>query len=119
MHANNTLAVLPGVIGAIIGAITVGRRLNRLLRRFREMGAVTPENAVTLPVLGEARNWIFDSMSRRGVIVMVTGDRYYLDERAAAADQRRREKRAVLLFVGIFIILLPLLVFSVFRSDIR
>ena len=65
-------------------AVIILRR-KRLVRRFREAGALDPEHAVSLESLGERRTWIFSQMVSQRVFVPVSDNKHYLDE-AAASD---------------------------------
>ena len=63
-----------------MNAAVLAMRRKRLLRRFRDAGAIDPFRAVTLESLGERRTWIFTRMERRGVLIDAGDARYYLDE---------------------------------------
>jgi hypothetical protein len=70
-------------------AAVIAMRRRRLVRRFREAGATSPEHAVPLEAIGERHNWIFDRMAQAGVFLRVSDGRYYMVE-AAASDYRHR-----------------------------
>lgn len=48
-------------------AAIIAMRRRKLVRRFRQAGAIDPEHAVALKVIGERHNWVFDRMVRAGV----------------------------------------------------
>ncbi len=83
-------------------------RRKRLVRRFRETGAIDREHAVNLEALGERRSWIFNQMVRHNVFLPAGNDRYFMDERAAVEFLRQRRSRA-LFMAGIFALLFLLL----------
>jgi len=78
-----TSAPVAAIVAASV-AISIGAKRRRLLRRFREVGAVDAGHAATLLVLGVPLTWVLDRLVRRKVIVAVPDGRYYLDEGAAA-----------------------------------
>lgn len=78
-------------------AAVIAMRRKRLVKRFREAGAIDPEHAVTLEALGERRSWIFSRMARQGVFLPAQGGRYYMDDRVAVAFLRQYRIRALLL----------------------
>ena len=85
-------------------------RVRSTVRRFREVGATTPESARSFGELSLRRGGAVRLLSRRGVLAMVGGDRYYLDEAAYERwMHRRRIILAILLsLVGIFALVLVL-----------
>lgn len=76
-------------------AVVIARRRKRLVRRFREAGALDWERATTVEALGERHTWVFDQMVRRGVFHPVEGGRYFMDEKAAIEFLHRRRVRAL------------------------
>ena len=99
---------MPDLETTMSAAAVIIIRRKRLVRRFREAGAVDREHAVTLEVVGERPSWIFEQMARRGVFLEAGEGRYYMDEQAALEFLQRARRRA-LMFGGIL-----LLVFLVF-----
>jgi uncharacterized membrane-anchored protein len=86
-------------------------RRKRLIRRFREQGATSPDRAIAFVDVGLRRSWVFEQMVARGVLVPVGDERYYLNEQAAGEfldAQRRRALvvTAILLLVFVIVILL-------------
>lgn len=86
-------------------------RRRKLVRRFRQAGAIDPEHAVALKVIGERHNWVFDRMVRAGVFRSASEGRYFMDEVAATKYQHRCRVGAL---VGAAICLLLFLVFWLF-----
>ena len=86
-------------------AAVIAIRRKRLVRRFREAGAIDREHAATLEVLGERHSWIFDQMVRHEVILVAQDGRFFLDEQAAGEFLRQRRRRA-LFVVGILLLVL-------------
>lgn len=64
-------------------AVVVAASTNRIIRTFRRAGATSPQTAKTLEELGCRRSLPFRKLERRGVLVEVPDERYYLDEDAA------------------------------------
>jgi hypothetical protein len=89
-------------------AAVIAIRRKRLVRRFREAGAIDLEHAVTLEVLGERPSWIFDQMVRHGAFVSVSSGRYYMNERVAEEFLGQHRKRA-LIIVGLLLLVFLLL----------
>ena len=85
-------------------AAVIALRRRRLIRRFREAGATTPEHAVTLEAIGERRTWIFDRMVEAGVFLPAPDGRYFMDE-AAASDFRHRCRVRALVGAGVCLLL--------------
>ena len=88
-------------------AVIIVRR-KRLIRRFAEQGAISPEAAIPFAAVGMRRSWVFDQMVARGVFVPVAGERFYLNAAAATAFLAAQRRRALvitaillLLFVAI------------------
>jgi hypothetical protein len=85
-------------------------RRKRLIRRFREQGASSPDRALPFADVGVRRSWVFDSMVSRGVFLPVGEDRYYMNEQATGeslhAQRRRARVVTAILFVGFMIVML-------------
>lgn len=88
-------------------AAVIAMRRRRLVRRFREAGAINLEHAVTLEALGERHTWVFDRMMGAGVFLGAPDGRYFMDEAAATEYQHRCRVRA---WVGAGVCLLVFLV---------
>jgi hypothetical protein len=73
------------------GAAIIAKQ-NRLMRRFRQACATTPDSARTPQDLGCRDSWIFRRLVERGVFVEGKPGRYYVDE--VAADEFVRVRRA-------------------------
>jgi len=95
-------------------AAVISIRRKRLVRRFREAGAIDLEHAVTLEALGERPSWIFDQMMRQGAFLSAPGGRYYMDERVAVEFLRQRRNRGLLMAGLLLIVFLLLWIFGVF-----
>jgi hypothetical protein len=75
---------------------------NKLIRQFREAGAVSPESAMTPTSIGCGRGWIFRRMVAQGVFVSQPENRYYMDERVLPGFYEARRKHMV--FGGIVLV---------------
>lgn len=77
-------------------AAIVARRRRRILRQFRDAGAVDPKHAASLEALGVRWSWIFAKMADRGVFLPLDDGRYYLDELAAEAYLSHKRRVALI-----------------------
>lgn len=85
-------------------AAVIMLRRKRLIRRFREVGALDEQHAVIFDSLGERRSWTFNQMVNHRVFVQTADGRFYLDELAAEEFMRRCRWRA-LIVAAIFLLL--------------
>jgi hypothetical protein len=86
-------------------AIVIRRK--RLVRAFREAGAIDPTRAATPEQLGQRRSWVFDQMAAHSVFIATADGRYYLNEQAAVEFLAARRKRA-LTITGVLLLLFAL-----------
>lgn len=77
-------------------AAVVAMRRKRLIRRFREVGALDEQHAIIFDSLGERRSWVFEQMVNHRVFVQTADGRFYMDEQAAAEFIRQRKRRALI-----------------------
>jgi len=70
---------------------------NRIMNRFMDHNAVSPEQAKTIEDLGLKKNLLFNKLLRRGVLVQTPDERYYIIPEKAAQYKRRR--RIIILIV--------------------
>jgi hypothetical protein len=97
--------------GAVAAAIVAQRR-RRILARFREAAALSPDRARGREELGIRDSHLFRRLVSAGVLVSVDGGRYYLDEEAARRERRRRVTRALIVIGLVVMILLVALVLA-------
>jgi len=88
-------------------AVIVIRR-KRLVRHFREAGALDRAHAKTLEQLDQRRSWIFDQMLRHGVFIETEPGHFFMDEQAADEFLAERRTRA-LIITGVLILVLVLM----------
>lgn len=79
------------------GATVIIRKQNKMIRRFRDVGAISPDSARGLAEVGVRDSWVFRRLVSRGVFVHVGSDNYYMDENAADAFVHYRRTRALIL----------------------
>ena len=91
-----------------MSAAAIVLRRKKLIRGFVERGACSPDQAIAFGELGMRRSWVFNQMVSGGVVIQVSDDRFYLDQRAAEAFMAAKRQR-MLIGTG-----LQLLVFVVF-----
>ena len=94
-----------------MSAAVIAIRRKRLIRRFREAGAVEPSRAITLGSIGERPSWIFDQMVRHGVFVATQDGRFYMVEMAAVEFLRQRRRQS-LIITGILLLFFLLFLLS-------
>ncbi len=78
-------------------AATIAIRRKKLIRGFREAGALDPAHATTPQALGLRRSWIFNQMIEHRVFLPTGDGRFFLDGQAAAEFLRQRRIRALVL----------------------
>jgi hypothetical protein len=78
-------------------AAVIAIRRRRLVKRFRDAGAIDPQHAVTLEALDERHSWLFDQMTKHGVFLPTQDGRFFMDDRVACEFLRQRRARALLL----------------------
>ena len=89
-----------------IGAIIASKNRRKIIRTFRNAGAVSPERAKSLGALGLVESTMFKIQKMRAVIVETDEKLFYLDE--------MREKKAArmrLMIVSISIVVIIILFF--------
>jgi hypothetical protein len=86
-------------IPAIIAVIVI-IKTNRIIRSFRDAGAIDAMHAVSPDELNVGKRLVFHKLVRRRVLVDVGGDRYFLDEEKAL-----RYKRIRALIILIFLVM--------------
>ena len=91
-------------------AAVIVMKQNRIIRRLRDLGAVSPETAVPLEQLRYGQSWIFRRLMARGVIVETKAG-YYLDE--AAAERFIANRWARMLIITAVLLVIALLVFVI------
>jgi hypothetical protein len=72
-------------------------RVRQTASRFRDAGAIAPEQAKALPDLGLRPGRAIRLLIRRGVLVDVGSERYYFD--VSAYERGRRRRRILLLWL--------------------
>ncbi len=70
---------------------------NGYVRRFRDAGATSPDNAKTLEEIGCRDSWLFGRMIANGVFVQAGKGTYYMDEAIAEEFLRNRRNRVFVL----------------------
>lgn len=93
-------------------ATAVAAKRNRIIRKFREAGALTPETAVTLDDLQLNRQFIVQTLINRRVLVEAEDGRLYLDEDRNTVVQSQRRRLIFSLLVIAFIVLVFLRFYS-------
>ncbi len=99
------IAALIGALGTIIGAAET-----RLIRRFRQSGAVSREHPFRPEKLNPLFRWRLSRLMSAGVIVPVDDASYYLDPEQFAVMKKDRRKRAFIM-LGLLTMVFLVLVF--------
>ena len=73
---------------------------SRIIRRFKEAGATTPERAIDPATRQIHQTFVFNKLVREGVLVKVRSHQYYLNEaRAAHYEQQRYQTLLALIII--------------------
>ncbi len=86
-------------------AVLVKLRIEKILRAYREAGALDPATARRPEDLGIASRLIFARLVKEGALVHSEDGRYYLDPIAVERYHRRRRTR-IWAFVGAALLIL-------------
>ena len=87
-------------------AVIIGIQ-NKIIRTFYSAGATSPKKATTREQLQLRHKFIFDGLVRKGVIVAVADNKFYLD--VARAEEFKKQRRKTLLIV-MFVVVLGLVI---------
>ena len=87
-------------------------RQNRLIKAFREMGATTPETAISPQDLGLWIGFIFHRMVYRGVFIKTGNGRFYMDEDSVAEFLEHRRFRIAIFTLIFFVLTVLILLFN-------
>jgi hypothetical protein len=92
---------LPPMIAIIIIA-----KIRKFIRRFKETGTTSPQNAKTLEELNIDRRFAFRKMLKQGVIIEASPNKYYLHEENLAGynNTRRMIMLVMILIIALIII---------------
>jgi hypothetical protein len=88
-------------------------RRKKLIRRFAEQGATSPDQAIPFANVGVRRSWVFDQMVDRGVFAPVGSDRYYMDESKAQAFLVAQRRSGLIVTGGLLLLFLLYLLASI------
>jgi hypothetical protein len=83
----------------------VAIKIRKIIGRFKQQGAVTPDTALPLEKIGVSKRLILRKLIRHNVIMEVAPDKYYLNEENLAVYNRNRRTRAAIVVVCIIIAL--------------
>ena len=95
------VATAGGAVATYIGAMEA-----RLVRKFRQAGAVAPDRTMGKPGLNRVGEWRFQRLLASGVLVRTDEDQFFLDEDRRKRTRRARRKR-------VLTIVLPLLILTI------
>ena len=107
---SSSLSLLPTLLAAVI----VGTD-RRIVRRLRELNALSPEEATALPTWRLLSRWRARRLMGRGALVPVPPDRVYLNEEAWRAYRMSRRRRILIVLA----ILIPVVVYAMWLSGRR
>ncbi len=92
-------------------AAVIVRRQDRWMKRFRELDAISPENAVPAEEIASSDSWVFNRMVSKGVFKPTADGKFYMDEVMAGQFRKiRRTKIAAFVLVGLTIYVLVLII---------
>jgi len=84
----------------------------RMVRRFEEAGALSPDSARSLEQLGISSGRILRRLHDRLVVRHIDGDRFYVDEEVWAALRKQRRRHASVAAIAAAVLILGLLLFT-------
>lgn len=85
---------------------------NRLMKRVKDLGALSAVTAVPAERIKGSGSRMFKRMMARGVFVATPDGKLYLDEAAAAGFRRLRRRRILLVFLAGLALVLLVLIFG-------
>ncbi|HNW97848.1 MAG TPA: hypothetical protein PKK00_05505 [Bacteroidales bacterium] len=89
-------------------AAAIAIKIKKIVARFRELNATTPDNAVSIESAGFHKSRIFSRLINRGVLVETNPDKFYLDELAYLKQRHRR----LIILLSLLIIVTVILLFT-------
>ena len=102
------------VTGSPIPAV-IAVQLRKIISRFEQHDAFTPDRAVSPEEIGLSKNFIFRRLVTRGVLRETTTNRYCLDrEKLADFNDLRRKKILIIMGIIIIVILIYALLYNHF-----
>ena len=93
------------------GAVAAGliaRKRKRIIRAFRESGAIGPDTAKSFGEVGLSRSLLVHSLKLRHILVDVGGDRFYLDTAREREVARARKLTVAAIVVVVVIVVIVL-----------
>ncbi|MCE5229578.1 hypothetical protein LLG95_08285 [bacterium] len=93
-------------------AAVISMRIRRNIRRFREAGALSPDQAISLEQAGVRDFWLFRRMLAYGVYIEQSPGRYWMDEQMAEEYRHERRMRALFITAILAIVFLVFYVFA-------
>ena len=87
-------------------------QMRRIVRVFRDAGATHPAAAIIPAQHGLRQSFAFQKLVRKGVLIAVNAERYYMDEEAEAKYRKQRQS----IVLVIMLLLLAGLLISLFVS---
>lgn len=91
---------------------TVLLKERRMIRRFLDAGAASPESARSLDQVGVSQGRIMRRLRERLVLRQIEGDRFYVDQEAWDALRRRRRRHASVAAILALALILAILLFT-------
>jgi len=98
MFSNSQIAVLV----ALFASMAIRRTERGIIDALEAAGAVTPENAIPLPLTSWLKRQLFQRLLNGGAVGQTADQKQYVDVVGYAAYRRRRQMRA--LVVGLIVI---------------
>jgi hypothetical protein len=86
--------------------ILVLARIKKIINRFRDSGAVSPQTSRTPEELNIRRSILFNRLVKRKVLVEVTADRFYLHENNLEEYNRTRRMRVISIVIVLILLIM-------------
>ncbi len=90
---------------APVAAAAIIAKERRIVDRFREVGAISPESACAVPEIGVHEGVALMRLRRHEVIREAAPQRFYLDEAVWLAVRRTRRRFVLAIFSVILVVL--------------
>lgn len=93
-------------------ASIVLNKMKRYIRISRSVNATDVSVAIIPEQYGISDGLIFQKLVRKGILVTVNGQRYYMDEEKKVWWRKRRRKIVIILMVIIILLLINTMIFT-------
>ena len=93
-----------------VAATAIIAQRNKIIRRFKQAGATSPDRPIDPATLQIRQSLIFNKLVRDGVLVKVSAHHFYLNE-SRATEYRTQRQQVVLVVLAVIAIAVIILFF--------